>query len=96
MACWLELVSVENGRVRIEGHNVFTATGEIVVASSELRFRSLAALKDSLTNGGFSVEHVYGDWNGGRLLAQAGSWCSLRGAIRPTPNSGVQLTCWAL
>ena len=65
MACWLELVSVGNGRVRFEGHNVFTTTGEVVVASSELRFRSLAELTDSLISASFTVEHVYGDWDGG-------------------------------
>src|SRR5260221_3612749 len=55
--CWLEPVSVGNGRVRFGGHNVFTSTGELVVASSELRFRSLAELTDSLNNAGFTVEH---------------------------------------
>jgi hypothetical protein len=62
METWLELVSVGNGRVRFEGHNVFTATGEVIVASSELRFRSLSELTTSLTNAGFTVEQVYGDW----------------------------------
>jgi SAM-dependent methyltransferase len=69
MECWLELVSVGNGRVRFEGHNVFTATGEVVVASSELRFRSLAELTASVTNSGFTVEHVYGDWGSGPLVS---------------------------
>ena len=26
MACWLEVMSMSNGRVRFEGHNVFEAT----------------------------------------------------------------------
>jgi SAM-dependent methyltransferase len=69
MECWLELVSVGNGRVRFEGHNVFNATGEVVVASSELRFRSLAELTDSLINSGFSVEQVYGDWERGPVVS---------------------------
>ena len=47
----------------VEGNNVFTATGEVVVASSELRFRSRAELIDSLIDAGFTVEHVYGDWD---------------------------------
>jgi SAM-dependent methyltransferase len=59
---WLELLSVADGRVRLEGHNIFRATGEVVIVSSELRFRSLAELTDSLTDAGFTVEHVYGDW----------------------------------
>lgn len=65
MECWLELVRVDNGRVRFEGHNVFNTTGEVVVASSELRFRSAAELTSSLINSGFMVEQVYGDWHRG-------------------------------
>lgn len=65
MECWLELVSVDDGRVHLVGHNVFKATGEVVVASSVLRFRGLAELTDSLINAGFTVEHVYGDWDRG-------------------------------
>jgi SAM-dependent methyltransferase len=65
MECWLELVSVGNGRVHFEGHNVFAATGEVVVAGSELRFRGLAELTDDLTDAGFTIEHVYGDWDRG-------------------------------
>jgi SAM-dependent methyltransferase len=68
MECWLELVSVGNGLVHLEGHNVFTATGEVVVASSELRFRSLVELTDSVSNSGFTVEKVYGDWNRGPVV----------------------------
>ena len=59
MECWLELLSVGDGRVRFEGHNVFTATGEVVVAGSELRFRSRVELTASLLDAGFTVEHVY-------------------------------------
>ena len=65
---WIELDTVENVRVRFEGHNVFTATGEVVVASSELRFRSLAEMTGSLIDSGFNVELVYGDWNRGPLV----------------------------
>jgi len=69
MECWLELVSVGNDRVRFEGHNVFAATGEVVVASSELRFRSRAELTDSLISAGFTVEQVYGDWDRGPVTS---------------------------
>lgn len=68
MECWLELIGVGGGRVCFEGHNVFRGTGEVVVASSELRFRSLAELTDSLTDTGFTVEHVYGDWDRGPVI----------------------------
>lgn len=69
MASWLEVVHVGNGRVHLEGHNIFTATGEVVVASSELRFRSLVELTDSLRSADFTVEQVYGDWNRGPLTS---------------------------
>jgi SAM-dependent methyltransferase len=69
MECWLELVNVGNGRVCFEGYNVFTVTGEVVIASSELRFRTLAELTDSLINAGFTVEHVYGDWDRGPFVS---------------------------
>lgn len=62
MECWLEVKHVADGRVRMAGHNVFTATGEVVVAPSELRFRSHAQLTDSLIDAGFTIEQVYGNW----------------------------------
>jgi hypothetical protein len=66
---WVELVSVGEGRVRFEGHNIFSSSGEVLVARSELRFRSLEELTHSLTDTGFTVEQVYGDWNKGPLLS---------------------------
>lgn len=64
MESWLELVHVGNGRVRFNGHTVFKTSGEVMIASSELRFRTLAELKSSLTDAGFAALQVYGDWNG--------------------------------
>ncbi|MCA9727736.1 MAG: class I SAM-dependent methyltransferase [Candidatus Eisenbacteria bacterium] len=62
MECWLELVSVSPGRVVFEGHNVFLSSGEVLVARSELRFRSQEELTRSLDRAGFVVEHVFGSW----------------------------------
>lgn len=59
---WLELISVDEGRVRFAGYNCFTATGEVLVVPSELRFRSQAELTASLVNAGFTITHLYGDW----------------------------------
>lgn len=59
---WVELVDASHGRVRVNGHNFFTTTGEVIVAASELRFRSFTELTNSLMNSGFAVEHVYGNW----------------------------------
>ncbi|MGB0388108.1 MAG: class I SAM-dependent methyltransferase [Ardenticatenaceae bacterium] len=71
MECWLELVNVADGRVCFKGYNVFTVTGEVLVASSELRFRSLTELTNSVSNAGFTVEHVYGDWERGPVTSSS-------------------------
>jgi SAM-dependent methyltransferase len=65
METWLEVVGVSNGRVQLEGHNVFLSTGEVLVARDELRFRSFEELAGSLTEAGFTIEDVYGDWQKG-------------------------------
>lgn len=71
MECWLDLVSVADGRVHIVGHNVFTATGEKMMVESTLRFRSQAELTASLAGAGFMVEHLYGDWNHGPFTPES-------------------------
>jgi SAM-dependent methyltransferase len=69
METWLEVVRVGEGRVTFQAHNVFLSTGEDVVAVSELRFRSRVAITETLTDAGFTVEHVYGDWHKGALVS---------------------------
>jgi SAM-dependent methyltransferase len=69
LTCWVDLVSVGNGRVCFEGHNIFTNTGETMVVRSELRFRSRLELTASLVNAGFVVEQVYGDWTHGAVVS---------------------------
>jgi SAM-dependent methyltransferase len=71
MICWLELVSVGKGHIHYVGHNVFKSTGEVVVASDELRFRTRSELEDSLRKAGFTVEHLFGDWHGGSLTSNS-------------------------
>jgi hypothetical protein len=74
---------VGDGQVRFESHNIFGATGELLVASSELRFRSQAQLTDSLISSGFTVEHVYGDWQRGPVAGTSSSH-GVCGAARPS------------
>jgi SAM-dependent methyltransferase len=64
---WVEVLSVADGRVKMEGHNVFLATGEHLVAESVLRFRSHEEISKSLREAGFSLEHTYGDWKKGEF-----------------------------
>ena len=65
LECWMDVVSVEEGRVHLVGHNIFAGTDEDVVVNSTLRFRSRAELEETLQDAGFTVEHVYGDWQRG-------------------------------
>lgn len=65
MECWIEVVRCDDGLVRIDGYNVFMATGEALIAPSTLRFRTRNELSASLVDAGFTVEAVYGDWKRG-------------------------------
>ncbi len=45
-------------------HYHFTPSGEEMVSTNELRFRTRTELSRSLTDAGFSVEAIFGDWDG--------------------------------
>jgi len=62
LECWLDVIDVSNGKVHMQGHNIFKDTGERLVIDSTLRFRTKEEIVESLTTVGFSIEHVYGDW----------------------------------
>jgi SAM-dependent methyltransferase len=60
---WYQVIEVQGDRVASQIHYRFAASGEEVVSSNELRFRSQAELTQSLADVGFSVEHVFGNWD---------------------------------
>jgi hypothetical protein len=60
---WQQVVQVEGDQVTSEIHYRFAASGDELVSTTRLRFRTQAELTRSLTDTGFSVEHVYGDWD---------------------------------
>ncbi len=60
---WFKLLSVENKRVRYELHYFFVYSGEEVVSVNELVFRSQEEVIQGLSNAGFEMEVVYGDWD---------------------------------
>jgi len=62
LECWLEVVSVLDGKVHIQAHNIFTETGETLVVDSTLRFRTEQKIRKSLEDAGFQVQHIYGGW----------------------------------
>lgn len=64
---WLDVVEARDGRVHFQAHNVFGATGEVLVVDIVLRFRSHDEIGSSLAACGFTVEQVYGAWQYGAL-----------------------------
>jgi hypothetical protein len=64
---WLEVTSSHGNRVRFNAYNVFQTTGETLVVSSELCFRTRDEIASSLESAGFILENVFGDWQSGPL-----------------------------
>ena len=64
---WVETVEVANGIVRFEAFTVFAYTGETIVATDALRFRTEAQLRASLADAGFAEPELYGDWDGSAI-----------------------------
>jgi len=61
---WFTLIRREGKRVRYELHYFFVQSGEEVVSVNELVFRSQEDITHELSDAGFTVETVYGDWDG--------------------------------
>jgi hypothetical protein len=60
---WHQLIEVRDGHVRFETHYRLSESGEQLVSTGELQFRTQPELTRSLTGAGFEVEHVFGDWD---------------------------------
>jgi SAM-dependent methyltransferase len=61
---WTEVRKVEGDVVHAVGHRRLLDSSEELVSPFALRFRSEELLTQSLTASGFSVESVFGDWDG--------------------------------
>lgn len=59
---WSQDTEVDGGLVRGGHHVRFVRSGEELVSIGELRFRARAELE--LSEAGFQVENVFGDWDG--------------------------------
>ncbi len=60
---WSEQPEMKDGRASYEIHYLLAESGEELVSSNELRFRTRAEIEHSLIQMGFDIEHVYGDWD---------------------------------
>lgn len=61
---WLEVVEIKNNKVTTDVHYLFTKTGEELISTNTLVFRIREVIEQSLKTAGFSVEDVYGNWDG--------------------------------
>ncbi len=60
---WSEVHEVRDGIVSYANHYAFAATGDVMVSTMRLRFRTVEELTRSLADAGFAVERIYGDWD---------------------------------
>lgn len=60
---WVETTAVDGSSVTFDAHTVFAGTGEELVATSTLRFRTQEELEESLTAAAFRVDAIYGWWD---------------------------------
>jgi hypothetical protein len=68
---WQRVLEVQGDQVLSEIHYRFASSGEELVSTSELRFRTQAELRRSLAEAGFAVERVFGNWDRGPVQAQS-------------------------
>jgi SAM-dependent methyltransferase len=61
---WFQDPKVDGDLVRYDIHYLFARSGEELVSHTELRFRTRAELSRSLSDASFSLESVFGDWDG--------------------------------
>lgn len=60
---WFRMLRNEGRKVQYELHYRFERSGEEVVSTDELIFRSRDEIAQSLADAGFSVKDVFGDWD---------------------------------
>ncbi|MSP14582.1 MAG: class I SAM-dependent methyltransferase [Chloroflexi bacterium] len=61
---WLEIIDIKDKKVTTDVHYLFTKTGEELLSRNTLIFRTREEITKSLKNADFSVENVYGNWDG--------------------------------
>jgi ubiquinone/menaquinone biosynthesis C-methylase UbiE len=59
---WYQLLELKNNCVLYEIHYLFIKTNEKLVSVNKLIYRSQAEITQSIVDGGFIVQNIYGDW----------------------------------
>jgi SAM-dependent methyltransferase len=61
---WHTMLEIKDKLVRYELHYFFKDTGEHIVSINTLVFRTQEEITDALTDAGFTIKTVYGNWDG--------------------------------
>ena len=61
---WSEVYDIRDGIVSYTIHSRFLATGEDILAPTRIRFRSQGEVEESLNEAGFTIQGLYGGWDG--------------------------------
>jgi SAM-dependent methyltransferase len=62
---WSQFLELNDNHVRYEMYYFFEKTGEELVSANEIIFRLQEEMAQSLSDAGFSVQNVYGNWERG-------------------------------
>jgi ubiquinone/menaquinone biosynthesis C-methylase UbiE len=68
---WFKLLEVKDKCVRYELHYLLVQSGEEIVSVNELVFRLQDELSQALSDAGFKMEAVYGDWDGSPAMPKS-------------------------
>jgi SAM-dependent methyltransferase len=60
---WCKTIGMQGQTVKYEMHYLFSRTDEELISINKLKFRTQEELKQSLTDIGFEVPSIFGDWN---------------------------------
>jgi hypothetical protein len=64
---WYQLIEMKDNHVLYEIHYFFEDSNEELVSLNRLIYRSQNKISDSLIDAGFSIQNIYGDWDGNSL-----------------------------
>lgn len=60
---WMEASGIVDDVLRCANHYIFLASGDELVSECQLRFRTTEELTTALSDAGFTVESMFGDWD---------------------------------
>lgn len=69
--CWYQLLEAHSNQVRYQIHYHFKETEQKLISLNQLIYRSQSTLRQDLTESGFVIEALYGNWDGSLFSEQS-------------------------